>query len=84
MNATKRYSLVQTVLRVAEGERYIGDILLDDRDRVWRSADTIPSDIVLKALVQYTRQGETSGRLISRQGQRVYYWFTVGAVEQAA
>ena len=57
---------VQTVLRVSEGERYLGDVLLDGSNRVWRRADTIPADVVLKVLVGYSRQGETCGRVVGR------------------
>src|SRR5271165_5779027 len=62
---------VQTVLRVSEGDRYVGDILLDSEGRVWRHADPIPSDIVFKALVQHVRKSETCGALTARKDGRV-------------
>src|SRR4051794_23383281 len=71
---------VQTVLRVSEGERYLGDVLLDGGNRVWRRADTIPPDVVLKILVGYSRQGEACGRVVGRGDGRVYLWFVVGAL----
>jgi hypothetical protein len=75
---------VQTVLRVAQNERYVGDILLDARGRVWRHADTIPSDIVLKAMLAHVRQGEPCGHLVGRLDGRSYAWFVVGAFDEAA
>jgi hypothetical protein len=80
-------SKVQTVLRVSQGEMYIGDILLDGKGRVWRHADTIPSDIVLKAMIQHNRADEMCGTLTSRRDGRTYLWYVVGglaAVEAAA
>jgi hypothetical protein len=79
-----RQSRVQTVLRVARGEMYIGDILLDRKGRVWRHADTIPSDIVLKAMIQHNRSDETCGTLTSRTDGRAYLWYVVGGLEGAA
>ncbi len=73
---------VQTVLRVSRGENYVGDILLDGRNRVWRHADTIPSEIVFKALVSYTRRDETCGELVSRGDGMTYLWFVVGALAE--
>jgi hypothetical protein len=75
---TRPQSRVQTVLRVSEGERYVGDILLDAEDRVWRHADTIPSDVVFKALFGYSRRDERGGKLKSRKDGRVYFWHVVG------
>jgi hypothetical protein len=74
---------VQTVLRVSEGERYVGDILLDGEGRVWRHADTIPRDIVFKALVQRTRHDETCGKVKSRENGREYLWYLVGGLAGA-
>jgi hypothetical protein len=74
---------VQTVLRVSHGERYVGDILLDGDNRVWRRADTIPVDVVLKALVSYSRQGDVCGKLFSRSDGRVYLWHVVGVLAGA-
>jgi hypothetical protein len=80
----RRQSRVQTVLRVSEGERYVGDILLDGQGRVWRHADTIPSDVVFKALVQHTRQDETCGKLVGRKDGRSYLWYVVGGLAGAS
>jgi hypothetical protein len=78
-----RQSRVQTVLRVAQGETYVGDILLDGKGRVWRHADTIPADIVLKAMIQHNRKDETSGMFTSRSDGRTYLWFVVGGLAAA-
>lgn len=74
----------QTVLRVSEGGRFVGDILLDGGRRLRRRADTIPSDIVLKVLIGYTRQEEVCGRLIGLNDGRTYLWHAVGALPAAA
>lgn len=75
-----RKSRVQTVLRVSAGERYLGDVLLDARGRVWRKAGPIPADVVLKALLAFSRQGEVCGELVGRLDGRTYVWFVVGAL----
>jgi hypothetical protein len=80
---TRTGKRVQTVLRVAEGERYVGDILLDGQGRVWRAASTIPSDVVLKAVIQHGRHEETCGKLVSRLSRRTYLWYVVGGLEGA-
>jgi hypothetical protein len=78
--APKSQGRIHTVLRVSQGERYVGDILLDKRDRVWRRADTIPADVVLKALLAFARQGDICGELVGRLDGRTYSWFVVGAL----
>ena len=77
-------SRIQDVLRVAEGDRYLGDILLDTRGRVWRHADTIPADVVLKAYLAYARQDETCGQVVGRKDGRKYTWYVVGLMAEAA
>jgi hypothetical protein len=77
---TNRRTRVETTLRVSQGELYVGDILLDERGRVWRHADTIPSDVVLKALIAHTRQDDTCGTITSRSDARTYLWYVVGVV----
>lgn len=77
-----RRTRVQTVMRVSEGERYVGDILLDGKGRVWRHADTIPADVVLKALIANRRQGEPCGELLSRADGRLYFWHVIGALAE--
>ena len=74
----------RTVIRVAVGDRYLGDILLDDRDRVWRRAGTIPADVVLKALLGVTRKAETCGLATGRTDGRTYAWYVLGTEQQAA
>jgi hypothetical protein len=78
-----RAGRVQAVLRVAQGERYVGDILIDRKGRVWRHADTIPADVVLKAMVAQ-RRGEICGRLVGLRDGRVYSWVVVGATTAEA
>ena len=65
---------VTSVLRVAAGEQYVGDILLDGKNRVWRHADTIPTDVVLKALMAFARRGDSCGQVISRRDEQTYSW----------
>jgi hypothetical protein len=72
------------VLRVWEGERYLGDVLLDGNNRIWRHARTIPSDVVLRVLVAFTRQGETGGQMVRQRDGQSYLWHVVGAVAATA
>ena len=81
--AKRMQTKAQTVLRVAEGDRYVGDILLDEQGRVWRRADTIPADVVMKTYLQHVRLEETCGKVSSRDG-RVYLWHVVGGLAGAA
>jgi hypothetical protein len=69
-----RTKKVATVLRVAAGEQYIGDILLDSRNRVWRRAEPLPTDVVLKILLAYSRRGESFGQVTGRQTGQVFTW----------
>ncbi|MFO0881673.1 MAG: hypothetical protein U0840_30615 [Gemmataceae bacterium] len=73
-----RVGVRSTVLRVAQEERYVGDILLNQRGRVWRHASSIPADVVLKVLVAHRRQGDLCGQFLSRLDGRNYRWFLVG------
>jgi hypothetical protein len=75
---------VQSVLRVAVEDRYLGDILLDRDGRVWRHADTIPADVVLKAMLANGRRGEVCGQMVGLKDGRNYSWFVVGALAEAA
>ena len=74
----------RVVLRVAVEGRYLGDILLDGGGRVWRHADTIPADVVLKAVLANGRRGEVCGQLVGRKDGQTYSWFVVGALAEAA
>ena len=70
-----RRNKVKSVLRVRHGERWIGDILIAGRQRVWRHADTVPADVVLKILFAFTRQTmPTSGQVVGRDTGWVYSW----------
>jgi hypothetical protein len=66
-----------TTLRVAEGTRFLGEVLLDGSDRLWRHARNIPKDVVLKVLVAYTRQLLNFGKVTGRKDGRDYYWLVV-------
>lgn len=74
---------VRTVLRVAQEDRYVGDILLDAQGKVWRHASTIPSDVVLKVFLAHLRQSEVCGQLVSRTDGRTYSWVVVGLLHEA-
>ena len=74
---------VAAVLRVSSGTWYAGDILVDRRGRVHHAGDTLPQDVVLKALVAQTR-GSKGGNVISRRDGEVYRWFLVEAEVGAA
>lgn len=74
---------VTAVLRVLAGDRYLGDILLDRKGRVWRKATTLPADVVLKALVAFTRRGEQRGVVVGLKDGGEYSWYLLGSeVEQ--
>jgi hypothetical protein len=77
--AKKRGGKVRSVLRVNREGRWIGDVLLDRRGRVWRHVEAIPADVVLKAMAAFTR-GEVRGELIGRRDGLSYAWHEV--VEQ--
>jgi hypothetical protein len=81
---TTRRTRVETILRVALDGRYLGDILLDGKGRVWRHADTIPADVVFKAMLGHNRRNELCGELVGLKDGRNYTWFVVGAFAEAA
>ena len=68
-----RRSKVRSVLRVTHGDRWVGDILIDGKQRIWRHADTIPRDVVFKVLFAFTRQAE-AGAVIGRDTGWTYAW----------
>ena len=68
-----RRSKVRSVLRVTHGDRWVGDILIDAKHRIWRHADTIPRDVVFKILFAFTRQAE-AGAVIGRDTGWTYAW----------
>ena len=68
-----RRSKVRSVLRVTHGDRWVGDILIDGRQRIWRHADTIPRDVALKVLFAFTRQAD-AGAVIGRDTGWTYSW----------
>ena len=72
----KRAGKVRSVLRVLREGRWIGDVLLDRRGRVWRHVESVPPDVVLKVLAAFTR-GETCGELVGRRDGLAYRWHEV-------
>ena len=44
------------------------------------TVDTIPSDVVLKALIAHTRQEDMCGSITSRSDNRIYLWYVVGGL----
>src|SRR5262245_61024816 len=79
----KRAGKVRTTLRVVRGGLWVGDILLDRKDRVWRHVDSVPADIVLKAMAAATR-GESAGELLGRRDGLTYAWHVVTEPESAS
>jgi hypothetical protein len=80
----RRRTWVGTTIRVFTASTFVGQILLDTNDRVRRHASDIPSDVVLKVLIERTRQGETCGKLVGRKDGQTYYWQVVGAESEVA
>ena len=77
----KKAGKVRSVLRVLRGGLWLGDVLLDRRGRVWRHVESVPADVVLKALAAFTR-GESRGEMVGRRDGLTYAWHEV--VEQPA
>ena len=69
-----RRSKVRSVLRVTHGDRWVGDILIDGRDRIWRHADTIPRDVVAKILFAFTRRPDLIGAVVGGDTGWTYSW----------
>jgi hypothetical protein len=72
--------LYTETIRVTRGRSFVGDILVAEEYRVLRADSAVPKDVVLKALVQFTRAPELSGELRGRDG-RAYGWMVVDPVE---
>jgi hypothetical protein len=62
------------ILRISQGGCAVGDVLLDGLERVLRRDAAIPRDVVLKALVLYTRRHVLIGEVVSREDGRTYAW----------
>jgi hypothetical protein len=73
MRRTQR-SKVRAVLRVMHGERWVGDILVDARKRIWRHADAIPREIVLKVYHAFTHRADPAGAVAGRDIPWIYSW----------
>ena len=67
-------SVVSEILRITEGDFVVGDVLLDDVERVLERGAGVPRDVVLKALVLYTRRNILIGEVVSRENGRTYAW----------
>jgi len=75
---TTRLSTITTTFLVLDEDGLVGEIILDDRDRVVHAGSDIPKDVVLKALVAFTRCNEEAGWVRSRQDHRLYSWQVMG------
>jgi hypothetical protein len=62
-----------TILHVTRGKVFLGEISLDDHDRVRHADPGIPRDVVLKTLARYTRGEEWGGSVAGRDGRK-YGW----------
>src|ERR1700722_10946362 len=66
--------VVSEILRISEGDFVVGDVLLDGLERVLRCDAGVPRDVVLKALVLYTRRNILIGEVVSSTNGRTYAW----------
>jgi hypothetical protein len=73
----KQQTGTNTILHVTRGKVFLGEIILDDRDRVRQADRGIPKDVVLKALVLYTRGDDLAGAIAGRDGKS-YRWQFIG------
>jgi hypothetical protein len=62
------------LMRISEGGFLVGRVLLDGLERVLKHDAAVPRDVVLKALVLYTRRGQLLGEVVSRENGRTYAW----------
>ena len=66
--------VVSEILRITEGDFVVGDVRLDGLERVLECDAGVPRDVVLKALVLYTRRNVLVGEVVSRENGRTYAW----------
>ena len=66
--------VAREILRISEGDFVVGDVLLDDLERVLKRGAGVPRDGALKALVLYTRRNVLIGEVVSRENGRTYAW----------
>jgi len=64
---------VTTTIRIFTSGFLLGSILLNEDNRVLRRTPDVPREVVMKVLVQFTRCGETAGRVTDRDGE-LYSW----------
>jgi hypothetical protein len=62
-----------TILHVTRGKVFVGEIALDEHDRVRHADSDVPRDVVLKVVVEYTRGEGWSGSIPGRDGKK-YRW----------
>jgi len=62
------------LMRITQGKLLTGRVLLDSLERVLKHDARIPRDVVLKALVLYTRRHRLLGETVSREDGRTYAW----------
>ena len=72
-----RQTGTNTILHVTRGKVFLGEIILDGKDRVRQADHGIPRDVVLKALVLYTRGNDLTGSIDGRDGKS-YRWQFIG------
>jgi hypothetical protein len=74
---TQTQTTTSTIIHVARGKVFVGEIILDAQDRVRHADRGIPRDVVLKTLVTYTRTDDVSGPLLGANGKS-YRWQLIG------
>jgi hypothetical protein len=68
--------VVSEIIQVFHGEALLGQLCLDDTDRVLKCDRAVPRDVAFKILVLATRRHQLTGELTGRDGQ-VYSWDVV-------
>ncbi|HVS35895.1 MAG TPA: hypothetical protein VMS17_09955 [Gemmataceae bacterium] len=74
VNRPRPRPLVREILRISEDDFVVGDVLLDELERVLKRGAAVPRDVALKALVLYTRRNILIGEVVSRENGRTYSW----------
>ena len=64
---------VATVIRVFRRQTLIGSLLLNEAGRLRRRTPDVPSEVVLKVMVQHNRCDESDGAVTARDGT-LYCW----------
>jgi hypothetical protein len=74
---------VSEVIQVYRGEALVGNITLDDLERVLTADPAIPRDVVLKVVVLASRCHQLAGEVVSRLDRQRYSWDVVDSDEFA-